>query len=681
MRTSWSRAAAAAATLFGAACGATAPPAPPVVVAQAQPVAPAAPVGPDLSSVPEPRALTLLARLHNPIATAAAVGRSIGYPFDLGALLRSLSDKQSDVLKLDAAVDFAVALDPSSTDEEPKFFGAVSVPVRSLEEARAVLARETMTQIRPGVYRETLRSGSDPDDEGFLCDLAASVGDAPARLVCGQAEADLDALGPWLARGMPMASFGRGDLHVQLRARPLQERYGSLLKNQADLAAIAASAWLSTEAGVQDPRLLSAPGSVLAEGVGFVQDMDALTIDGVLDASGGTMTLEGTLRMRSSRSWLTRLLTDRNDRAGAPPPIFWQAPRESDSASFGRGQDPKLFEGIRRTLELAMSTALTKAKVPAADRKPIEEWVASMPLADAAAVAARGPVRSSYKPKPPAQRKPADAIEQARAFVNGYLGWYLVGVDTPAAPHAAWLRKTADACAAAVRQLKAHKGPGKLDKDDLRWVPTMKVVSAPAGFPKEAVALELSVDVDSRAIWEVTGHLSGGVDVPPHPEGPAAKGKITLHMVVVPDGPGRSWMGYSADAETLRKRMAAALSGAPREGTIAAMPGLEPLRTPASTWAGFVIYGSMLDGYFDLLRGGHEPAIALVEQAMKSAPNRFNTPLLVIGSGTAGAAPSTTVRVRMQKGTLDDIGALVRFLTSEKGRKLIDAAGLHPRMP
>src|SRR5205085_1225888 len=94
----------------------------------------------------------------------------------------------------------------------PEFLMAFSIPLRSLDDAKAAAEKDgKLTQLRPGVYQiGKRRSGKD-----LTCNMAASLGDAPTRLVCGQRDRDLEALLPWMTRGMPTATVGTGDIHIE----------------------------------------------------------------------------------------------------------------------------------------------------------------------------------------------------------------------------------------------------------------------------------------------------------------------------------------------------------------------------------------------------------------------------------------------------------------------------------
>ncbi len=150
---------------------------------------------------------------------------------------------------------------------------------------------------------------------------------------------------------------------------------------------------------------------------------------------------------------------------------------------------------------------------------------------------------------------------------------------------------------------------------------------------------------------------------------PAVKGSLTLRLAIVPDGD-RTWIGFSADPEDLKKRMNAVMPGAPDAGTLAARDGLTGLAHDGQTWGGFFSVGDLL-----------EQAVAAVEKekpeharearaAFEALPNKGRTPVLLIGSGAPGPTPSSSVEVRIQQGSLADLAALATFFVSPQGREL-----------
>ena len=233
---------------------------------------------------------------------------------------------------------------------------AVSIPLKNFDLAAAAAERDgKVTQIHPGVLRLPGKHG---DKEP--CDLAMAAGDAPARLVCGAGERDLDALRGWLVRGLSRTSPDTTDLVATLRAKPLKDRYLGRLRAEAAKLGDQARAGLGAQ-GVLDPELLVAPAIALDEGVKLIEDLDRFDFRTSLVAKPPGLVVSGALRFGAESSWLTRAITSVNVHAGPPPPMFWRAPKDARAATWGRGGDPHLYDGVRSVLHRALAEVLTRA--------------------------------------------------------------------------------------------------------------------------------------------------------------------------------------------------------------------------------------------------------------------------------------------------------------------------------
>jgi len=636
---------------------------------------------PDLSPVREPVGLIALAHIRNAGASLDSLGRMARLPMSLRSLVADqLASAGRDMIKLDSSADAVFVLDPSSTDNAPNVLAAFALPVVSLEAALARLEREgrELVPVAPGVFRGAVLSAppaSTPpapsDDEQpssrepMQCDLAVSVGDAPARLVCADTTAELDLLRPWLTRGMPVASYGLADVHAEVRFGPIQSRYTPVLQALFDWWSAQAAEWLETAAQVREPILLQAPGSALQEGVRLVDDLDMLALDIELDRAARQIAAKGRLRFKGRSSWFTQLMTDANDRAAPPPPLFWRAPRDSDSVTFTRGVDPAHFEGVRRVLLAAATTLLPQTSLPASTRSAIERYIASYPLSQADVVTAQGSLPAPASKQTAGPRKPSDAVAAVQAIANQF-GWAVVGVDRPASEYTTLLRDTASLCNRLLQDAKADKSLGlePLWKD---WNPTVQLVQQPKGYPRGSVALDFSVRFDSRAVWDIT-RPPLDAELSPHPAGPAAKGSVTFRVVVVPDGPNRTWTGMSTDLPALQSHIRTVLTGAPDSETIAALQSLAPLRSEPVTSVGVFVYGRILQRLDDTIRRSVPEYGDFYDVVVDSLPNRFMTPWVVIGRGTAGAAPTHEVELRILPGTIDDLASLAAFAMTDKGQ-------------
>jgi len=646
---------------LAAACGPAPQPKQPaaVIAAPAVSAAPLAAPAPELGAVPAPDGLVLVARVRNPSATFAAITRMAELPgMTLPMVLRMAGGgERADLLGLEQSFDLAMTLDPDSTSEDPKFLAAVSMPLRELERTRTRLAPEA-SPLAPGVYRGLL----DPLDDGkgkkppkdSVCDLAASAGEAPARLVCSESERELDVLRAWMTRTLPRTQPAASDLHVELRARPFQERFANEIERGIAEASQSSEALLRNQGKIQDTELLEATRVVLREAATFFRDMEALKVDATLRGAESEVVGRGELAFRSTQGWYTRLLTHRNDRTGPPPAVFWRLPKDSDTALYGRGQDGSYYEGIYRVLRLATARMLAQGNVSARSRAAVEDFVAVLPDPDVVTASASGSL-----PTAAARGEVATPEQAIKAFQNlsgAWLGWSVSGFEAPAAPYVAWVRKGALALDLLLRELKT-----KLPAKDQAWVPTVRTVNAPPGLPRGSLAVDFSFNVDSKLAWRITGPSEKE-----HPKGRTARGTVTFRIAVVPDGDRRTWIGFSSDAASLSKHLAMALSNAPEGGTIGALPGLDVLRREPARYAGFVSYGAVLARTLGMSDKLGTPDSRRLTSALASLPNPLQTPLLLGAGGATGPTPSTSVELRLQKGAIEDLAALVRYAIAHR---------------
>ena len=607
----------------------------------------AAPAEPDMSPVSEPKNLIALARWRNVNATLSAVEKMSRLPIPIQSLVeKEVGDREVlDALKLDASIDLAAMLDPAARDPDVLF--AFSIPLKSLDQAKSIAERDGKTSlVRPGVYRlGRTRNASD-----VTCAIALSLGDAPARLVCGKRDRDLDALLPFMTRGLPAVNLGVSDMHLEMRFLPLQEKAKPFLDQGGTRVPAMAALLLSRETGISDPVILDLVGSLAAEGVQLGEDLDALTLDASLDPASSSGALTGTVRFHGAKSWMVQVLTARADRQGPAPDIFWKVPKDSDTAFFGRGSDPKLWEGIPKALG-ALVAALGKDKLPDADRTAISDLLAHIPLADAVTVSARGHV-DLPEAKPKATPTPADAIRAARDKVGAVLGWTVVGYDTKPDQLSAWLKEL----------VRVYNRPTlqaflkKTLRSDARMLPVLRTVAAPPGLPGGTLAIEGGINLESRDVWDTLPRQHDGFT--PHPAGAAAKAFIGVTLLVVPDGAARTWVGFGGDAAVVRDKIKASLANGAKDGELSARAGLDSLHGGTFLSGGFLSIAGSTHSAFDLARGRGNRRDARMFSAIAGAmPNKGQTPILLTTTATGGAAPSTTVTVNVQKGTVDDIAA------------------------
>lgn len=665
-------------------------PAAPAVVPTAPPppaatgVAVAVPPAYDLAPVAEPADVIGLVRWKSPSVDINNLGSCSNIPggmleqlprIGLGKAFQKGFRDQVDgaelagIVALDAPVDAVVTLDGASRSPKPVF--AVAVGLSSLEGAKhAASAKGGLTEIVPGVWRI-----GDKERRGLSCAVVVSSGATPARLVCAEREKDVATLAPYLTRTLPTQAPASADFHLELRVAPIDTRFGDQLRQQLRALPILAQ----TQATIGEPdfdnALMASAGALSDELGALVSDLDKLQIDATLDKTT-CLTSSTALQMRGKASWLVNTLIDRADRSGPPPAIFWRAPRDASSVYYGRGSDPSRYTEILRTLRAMLVGGMKKLDVGSdADRKALADLVA-LPLSkDTNTVSASG--HSAPAPAPKAGAKPAPGKAGAPAGRPGpssrissalaNLGWTVVGFD--------------DGADAVTKQLKdfvavynrkgLHDPLKKALGDDATYLPTIKIVAAPAALGKGALDVEVKLDIpedDALTSRAEEAVAPGSRPKPVKPAKATKKTTLTFHLLLASEGK-VAWFGFGTNRDDLVKHMLMSKSGSPDTETIASRPGLEPLKSGKNMSGGFLTLNMFLkafegglDGYANKAGGGGDLGggeAAVIKQVISQIPNKGETPIFVTSTTTGGATPRTELKLEMTKGSFEDIGSMV----------------------
>ncbi len=126
--------------------------------------------------------------------------------------------------------------------------------------------------------------------------------------------------------------------------------------------------------------------------------------------------------MRGKKSWIASSIAEGADTSGPPPAIFWRAPGDSDSASYGHAADAARYDGILRVLRGLLEGKLAKENVGTeADRKALASLLA-FPIGKNTNFV----IASGHWSTPPAQgRAGATGRPGPDELVRSMLGWYL----------------------------------------------------------------------------------------------------------------------------------------------------------------------------------------------------------------------------------------------------------------
>lgn len=649
--------------LVGIGCAEAPLPPPEVAPVPTGPVQVAAPPV-KLDPVAEPADLFVLARWKNPNATLAGLSACAAMPESVAAdNARILVDKAlarafrggvdgrqiADLVALDAPVDVVVSLD--TTRRTPQALYSFSIGLTSFERAKQVmLAAGDLVELAPLLYRVGAKDAGD-----LSCVIGPAAGSAPARLICGRRDKDVTTLGPYLARNLPVSEPPKHDVRAELRFTPIEARYGTDIRR--GLGFLPNYARTQT---IGDPRydhaLEEAAAALADEGAALAGDLDRVTLDIGVDATT-CLTAKAAVQLRGKSSWLAGTIADSSNKSGPPPAIFWRAPVDSESASYGRATDVGRYGGILRTLRSLVEGRLAHEQIGSeADRKALASLI-DLPFGkDTHVVVASGHTHGDHK-QIPAGTKLTDQ-QMADELVNGYLGWYLIGFDEGPAAVAKLLK---DAVAVYGRKGLTdplRKGLGK----DARALPSAKFVAAPRELGGGALDLELKFQIDAK-------------------RGEKKPVTFALHVLLMPDGKS-TWLALGANRDELVKHLRMSKSGSPDSGMLAARPGLESLRAGKAVGSGFITLSTFTRGIGSILgnpafTGQMKPsASSTIEElgrALNHLPHKGETPIFLVSEATSGDTPRSELSLQVQKGSFEDLGVLVMT-----GLRLANKAGVLP---
>lgn len=671
-------------TVLCSACAPVPPPvAPPAPVAQPAPApAQVATTSYELTPVREPAGLIGIARWKSPASTLAAMATCAGMPQAvvdktvpvvlekaLGEALRGSVDAKAlaAVIAMDVPVDAALALDEGA---KKPFVGAFSIGLTSLERAREAAESTSghpLTELSPGEWKLA-------PVKGLSCVIAASAGPTPARLVCGGREKDLTALAPFLTRTAATRTITGGDLHGELHFAPVETRYGSMMRQTLAAMPLMAQSELSLGEPRFDKAVLDAATGLEEEVLALTGDLDKLVLD---FATGSTTCLKTStaIVLKGKKSWIASGIADRLDRAGSPPAIFWRLPKDAETATYTSGADPARYDGILRTGRSLLEGALAKKNFgSAADRKALVDLL-SFPLKkDTVTVHANGhpldvdaPAAKSGKPNPQAE---------IDALLGGSIGWTLYGFDESSANIAKAIKDVV-----AVYNRNGFQTPLKkeLKGDAKKFVPSIKVVAAPAKLGRDALDVEIKISnipapdvkVDRGNVAITAGKGKGGSAT-----APKKTVTITAHLLLMADG-GATWVAVGLDRNELVNRLLATKTGS-APTTLASRTGLDELKNGRTLSGGFLTVGyftraaaSGVSKYLSVARAGSSDAPEVLG-LLTGLPHKGETPIVLTTTAVAaGAGTRGEVTLAIPRDAVEDVSALVMNATklAAKARK------------
>ncbi len=574
----------------------------------------------------EPQDLIAVGRVRNPGPLLDKLGQWSGFPLPWEDLLTQSYPQIGEVLVPNAAVDFAVALDPSAKSV-PDFLGVVSLPLSDhLRGVNALKAsgRPNSTDAEGQPY-VTLQ-------DKIECTVARANGPTPARLVCGN-HVSLERLTPFVTSNLPQQTVGNGDFYAELRLRPIHARYGKrapLLKMMVPM--------LLREGSLQNPRfdaaLADSAHALTDDLLVFIDEADKLTVALALDEQTQETTAELGFSFRGSKSFLAAATHHAAQGERLPPPSFWDLPTGTVSAGFSTHSPPfQRLAGASETLGELVAGALDHAGIASGI---IDVWVAEFKsLLNASGASAFGHVAAR-----------GDAATQN---LGTALGCEIGAVEGDKGS----LTRFLDATVKVVNDQKLRAEIGKRLDQDLKKFPTITVKAAHSrlGLPSGAKVYSLVLPAEyAQDMAKV--HLG---------EGRAQKqGPLPLQLIVVPQED-RTWFSAGGDEALVLGSLKQALTGNDA-GSIAEDPAFARWRT-AKVVSGSTFQVKELFSPSILDEGASAEKIERLRRAMPhGGVHPIHTELTAASSG-----PTSTVRVIVPRPALEDIAAGIVGVIAEEG--------------
>jgi hypothetical protein len=588
---------------------------------------------PNLDPAGAPADLVIKGRLSDPGAVVDIVMEWARVPFDWRRMAQQNEPEAMSVMALDAPIEFVVALDKRAPKDNPQPFSVFSFGVNSVENAASFVRRQGRDVRRDGgTYRMSA--------EGLNCAIAPSVGKSRARVVCGDRDADVDALLPYATRGLPNEQMGDRNFHAEFVAEPIRRVYGNDLR----LLKAAMTPYVMKEASIDNPRFDRALGDAvhgLADELMYlVDDIDRFSIDAQFKKDQGLFDVTGSMKFRSSSSWVAAAMASAGRNAKGPPEEFWRLPEDAQSASFVSASDPKLLNKARATLAELADGFLEHNKVPKKVRDQLNEIILGMLAQAGAFTSAHGDVAPSPN---------ADPFDP-REIMRTELGWYVGSLGEKIAIYKAYFDKIAKLYAdPQLRQMLAKNGlkPAML--------PRLTVRGSKAGLPAGSYVYELSIPGEL---------LGGGVPVPvsrtPGKRVTVAKAQpLSIVFAIAPDGE-RTWYGISTDERLVSTKMSNAIK---KQSTIENRKDLRGLKSDKTATGGYFTAMAIVSKILQRAAGFSSRGSA--KKMAAGLPHHGET-AMVFSSAVEGG-PSVSWKMSIPSAVFADLGAAAMTLSSGSG--------------
>jgi hypothetical protein len=330
---------------------------------------------PDLSPVKRPAEVAVIGRIARPRAFIETLAKWSSVPLGIEDMMPTDVRPLSGAVLWEAPVEMVVALDAFGEGKVPPPLVVGAVGLKSLEAALQAAEQLQLPtrKVGPGIHRV----GDFPD---VSCSVAVSLGTAPARLVCGRTSKDVDALLPYVTRGLPSEPQTGADFELTLDAKPIQDKYTN------DIAALRLIAGLGVrEVALDNPRFDKALSDVIYgavdETINLFGDLEQLRIDARIDNTRNVLLASGELKLKGHASWVAGTIAA--TKPVALPADLPRLPPGAGVAAYSTAMPAERYAAIGRILGDLAQGFLEHQKLPEASQKRahrvIDAWFSKMP--------------------------------------------------------------------------------------------------------------------------------------------------------------------------------------------------------------------------------------------------------------------------------------------------------------
>ncbi len=562
--------------------------------------------------VDTPKNVLMMARVRNPRRAMETMSNWAG----LGNMWRTALDQEipgnQDVVLFDAPVEMAMTLSAGSAF--PVVRQAWSIGLTSFRAGLSFAEHMggRLKEIETGVYYVS--------KHGDSCALARARGMAPARLICGTSRGDLEALVPFMARGLPEVNMGDSDAHWEFRMDTVRNELGGRVGRFKGLGKAYFSSKMKRENPRYDRAIADVVHEVLEEGQALVNDIDLVTVDATL--AGERMNTKAVLRMRGKKSWTAQALLDAKNATAPAPDLFWSLPEDSYAGLYGNGGWGAKYAKMRDTFVDLVNGYLETEKVSRVGRAYAVDFVKKSWLPDAPMAYGFGPI--------PFKKRPTSGPWAPNAIRNA-VGWHLIGYNEPATKITAQLNR-------AMKVLNERTIRPLIEDFDYTAKHLSKVSArGPKGKGAPRGTRVYEVSIPGKQFNRGWSSKVGAK--------PARVAPLVFSLAVIPNGK-QTWVGLSADETALYKVFAQVKS---KQSSLKGRTDLQLLRRPGVA-GGFLRVPKFFqqgpraweDGTTPDLSGSAIPFVAVVSD----------------GSG----GPTLTIEAEAQSSSFANIGGIIRSI-------------------